>query len=127
MRGYKEANWDSTEGRIGAKSCGQPTADLACQVGALHRVEQFVIQRKNAASVGQRSFSRFHQTQSAPLLSEERYAEIVLEALHLQADRGRSAAELLRCLRKFSKVVRQGEGAERVQIKIDSRFHSSSA
>lgn len=56
-------------------------------------------------------------------LAEEWYAGIVLKALHLQSDGRRSAAKLLRCLCKASKVVCYGKGAEGIQIQIDSRCH----
>ena len=61
-------------------------AYMAGEVRPLPGVQQLVVQHENAARIGEGNLSRFGQSETTSALAEYRYAEILLQALHLQTD-----------------------------------------
>jgi hypothetical protein len=68
-------------------------------------------------------FAGLGESQAAAAFAKEGRSEIILQALHLQADSRRSTAKVFCCLRQSGKVVRNGKGAQCVEIEVDSRCH----
>lgn len=68
-------------------------------------------------------FSGLGESQAAPTFAKEGCSEIILQALHLQADGRRSMAKMFRRLRHAAKVVGNRKGAQSVQIEVGSRGH----
>jgi hypothetical protein len=105
-------------GQDGGEVLRAADAEVACEVRALHGVEQFVVEGEDAAGVGEGDFAGFGEGEAAATFAEERGGEIVLEALHLQTDGGGRSAETLCGLRETSEVMRDGEGAQGVEIEV---------
>src|SRR6185437_11615756 len=98
-------------------------ANVACEVRALHGIQQLIVQRKNPARVGEGNFSRFGQSETASVFAEDGYAEILLQPLHLQTDSRGRAAQVFRCLRESAALMSDDERTQGVHIETDSRCH----
>jgi hypothetical protein len=95
----------------------------ARKVCSLHGVQQLVVQGENAPCVLEGNLSRFGQSQTAPAFTEDGYAEMILQPLHLQTDGRRSAAETRRCLSEAAEVLSDGERSQRIQVQVESCCH----
>jgi hypothetical protein len=100
-------------------------ANVACDSRALHGIQQLVIQRKNTAGVSENYFSGFCQDQAPPTFAKESCAQIIPQALHLQADGGRCAAKALRRLRQTAKIVGNGKRSQSIKVEIGARRHGA--
>src|SRR5215472_4467378 len=71
-------------------------SNVAGHVRALHRIQELIMQCKNAPRVSKSGHSRFSQRKPASTLTKEGYTKIILKSLHLQANGRWRAAKLVR-------------------------------
>jgi hypothetical protein len=85
---------------------------------ALKFLKQFIVQSENASRIAQCGLASFCQRQTAATLLKKRHAELVLQPLHLKADRGRGTTETVGSLSESTQIVSCGERPQCVQIKV---------
>lgn len=98
---------------------------MTSERGAANGPDEIVVQCEHASSHTQRHFTGLGQREATSALSKQRHPDILLQTLHLQADRGGRSSEALRRLAVAAEVVGDDQRAQGIEVEILETHRSS--
>lgn len=112
-----EAGEDDGEDGVG-EVLREADSDAALEGGTANGVEEFIVEGEHLAGVAEHDFAGFGEGGATAVFAEECGADVLLEALHLEADGGRSSVEALRGAVVAGEIGGEDKCAEGVEVEI---------